>query len=103
MPIVYSLKKRCPECNSRDVRRSMRRGFCEICLLPFALLRPFRCERCDARFLGFWFTTRFRGKARNQTQPGNVSNNSEAASIPVAPGKAVDNSHHHDLGKPHKG
>jgi hypothetical protein len=48
----------CPICKSKDVRRSMRRGKLESLVLPFLLLRPFRCESCDHRYYGWFFSKR---------------------------------------------
>jgi hypothetical protein len=50
--------RRCPLCGCKDVLRSHRRGVLEwIFLLPL-LLRPFRCRRCSARHVGFFFRPR---------------------------------------------
>lgn len=46
----------CPSCQSLDVRRSHRRGLFEVLVLPFFLLRPFRCEDCTKRHYNFFFT-----------------------------------------------
>ncbi len=56
--ILWSLKRYCPACNSRDVRRSVRWGIIETAILPFFLIRPFRCQRCDYRFFGLFFAAR---------------------------------------------
>jgi hypothetical protein len=40
---------RCPRCESEETRRSARRGIERV--LSWVGLWPFRCERCDARFL----------------------------------------------------
>lgn len=45
--------RRCPYCGSEEVKRSRRRGFTEILLLPILLRRPFKCVRCLRRFYGF--------------------------------------------------
>jgi len=39
-----------------DVRRSHRRGLFETMLLPFLMLRPFRCEDCTRRHYNLFFT-----------------------------------------------
>jgi hypothetical protein len=57
---LWSPKRYCPECHSRDVRRSVRWGIIETAILPLFLLRPFRCQRCDARFFGLFFAARIR-------------------------------------------
>ncbi len=56
--LLLSRKRYCPECHSRDIRRSTRRGLYESIVLPVVLLRPYRCERCDARVYGFVFAAR---------------------------------------------
>jgi len=40
----------CPYCQSKAIRRSMRRGMIESVILRLILLRPFRCKDCDHRF-----------------------------------------------------
>lgn len=40
----------CPYCQSKAVRRSMRRGMLELAILRLVPLRPFRCKDCDHRF-----------------------------------------------------
>jgi hypothetical protein len=52
----FYLLRCCPACKSLDVRRSHRRGFFEILVLPFFLLRPFRCEDCTKRHYNLFFT-----------------------------------------------
>jgi hypothetical protein len=50
--------RRCPSCDSVNVRRSARRNFFEAALLPFLLSRPFRCEKCGNRSYGLAFRRR---------------------------------------------
>jgi hypothetical protein len=45
--------RKCPECGSSTVRRSLMRGFLERGVLRPVGLRAFRCESCDARHYGF--------------------------------------------------
>jgi hypothetical protein len=52
---LYLLRS-CPYCKSLDVRRSHRRGIFETVVLPFLLLRPFRCEDCTKRHYNLFFT-----------------------------------------------
>ena len=47
----------------------MRRGLIEKLALPLLLLRPYRCERCDARFLALAISVRGKGSVRRETQP----------------------------------
>jgi hypothetical protein len=42
--------KSCPACDSSRLHRSRRRGIVERTILAVIFVRPFRCERCDARF-----------------------------------------------------
>jgi hypothetical protein len=55
---LLALKRRCPSCKSLEVRRSVRWGLFEIAVLPLLLMRPFRCQKCDARFFGPFFAGR---------------------------------------------
>jgi predicted Zn-ribbon and HTH transcriptional regulator len=41
---------RCPQCSSQRIHISRRSGLFERFILPFLLIRPFRCEWCDCRF-----------------------------------------------------
>ena len=50
--------RRCPSCDSIEVRRSARKNLFEAALLPFFLTRPFRCETCGNRFCGLAFRRR---------------------------------------------
>jgi hypothetical protein len=52
----FFLLRCCPSCKSFDVRRSHRRGWFEILVLPLILLRPFRCEDCTKRHYNLMFT-----------------------------------------------
>jgi hypothetical protein len=42
----------CPHCQSKDIRRSKRRGMFESSVLSLMPVRPFRCKDCDRRFYG---------------------------------------------------
>ncbi len=42
--------KSCPECDSSRIHPSKRKGIAERLVLAAIFVRPFRCERCDARF-----------------------------------------------------
>ena len=42
--------RRCPRCDSGEVRRSKRRGLTERYLLSAIALKPFRCQNCGNRF-----------------------------------------------------
>ena len=42
---------RCPNCQGQMTHRSRPRGIVESVLLAAILVRPFRCEVCDSRFL----------------------------------------------------
>jgi hypothetical protein len=43
----------CPNCQSGAIRRSKRRGLVERVFLRVAMVWPYRCEDCDARFWSF--------------------------------------------------
>jgi hypothetical protein len=43
---------RCRQCGSDDIRARRRRGVLQS-LAALVWLRPFRCRRCDRRFLAF--------------------------------------------------
>ena len=76
----FYLLRCCPACQSLDVRRSHRRGLFELLILPFFLLRPFRCEDCTKRHYNFFFT-------RALQEPGQASRRSARetrASFPSA-------------------
>jgi DNA-directed RNA polymerase subunit RPC12/RpoP len=40
----------CPECGSKRIHLSRRKGLLEKGILASFFLRPFRCQRCDFRF-----------------------------------------------------
>ena len=40
----------CPHCQSKAIRRSMRKGMLESTILRLIPVRPFRCKDCDHRF-----------------------------------------------------
>ena len=40
----------CPYCRSTKVRRSQRKGFVELVVLPMFGILPYRCQECDQRF-----------------------------------------------------
>jgi hypothetical protein len=54
----WVMDRRCPSCNSVEVRRSTRKNSFEAALLPFLLTCPFRCENCGNRFYGLAFRRR---------------------------------------------
>ena len=45
----------CPNCQGQMTHRSRTRGIVESVLLAAILVRPFRCEKCDSRFLRWSF------------------------------------------------
>ena len=67
---LFSMKRYCPECHSRDVRRSVRWGFYETCVLPLILMRPYRCQKCDHRFFGLVFAGRVTGEPKRDKEKG---------------------------------
>jgi hypothetical protein len=56
--LQWMTDRRCPSCDSIEVRHSARKNFFEAALLPFFLTRPFRCETCGNRFRGLAFRRR---------------------------------------------
>src|ERR1700751_1621929 len=48
----------CPRCTSVRIHQSRRRGIIETVVLAVICFRPFRCERCDARFFRFSLTAK---------------------------------------------
>jgi hypothetical protein len=47
----------CPSCGGKVVGRSRRHGLLDWLVLPL-LLRPYRCEDCKDRYLGFIYRPR---------------------------------------------
>ena len=47
----------CPECGSKQIHPSRRKGLLEKGILAKVFFRPFRCEHCDSRFFRFSFTS----------------------------------------------
>jgi DNA-directed RNA polymerase subunit RPC12/RpoP len=47
----------CPECGSKRIHLSRRKGFLEKGILAAVFLRPFRCQRCDIRFFRLSFAS----------------------------------------------
>jgi hypothetical protein len=47
----------CPQCHSERIHQARRRGVLERKVLAMIFIRPFRCERCDCRFLRWSVTT----------------------------------------------
>jgi hypothetical protein len=40
----------CPKCQSKNIRKSKRRGLLESVVSTVAQMRPYRCLSCDSRF-----------------------------------------------------
>ncbi len=74
---LFAVKRHCPGCQSRDVRRSVRWGLYETCILPIILMRPYRCHRCDSRFFGFIFAGREKRIPQNEDKRGTPENPSD--------------------------
>jgi len=45
----------CPNCQSRLIHRSQKKGMIEAVFLAAIFFRPFRCEKCDSRFFQWSF------------------------------------------------
>lgn len=54
--VSTGLVRRCPKCQSNDIRRSRSQGSDAIAIL--LLLRPYRCLKCWHRYFGFVFAKR---------------------------------------------
>src|SRR5260370_31688705 len=59
----WTMDLHCPSCSSIEVRQSQRRSLVEIVMLPFLLVRPFRCESCSSRFYALALRRRVRRDA----------------------------------------
>ncbi len=59
----WTVDLHCPSCSSIEVRQSQRRSLVEIVMLPFLLVRPFRCESCSSRFYALALRRRVRRDA----------------------------------------
>src|SRR5260370_31265756 len=59
----WAMDLHCSCCSSIEVRQSQRRSLVEIVLLPFLLVRPFRCESCSSRFYALALRRRVRRDA----------------------------------------
>jgi hypothetical protein len=40
----------CPQCQSKNIRKSRRRGLLESVVYTLIHVRPYRCQSCDLRF-----------------------------------------------------
>ena len=56
MDNTLSVRALCPRCHCAAVRPSRPQGLER--LLALVLVRPYRCRRCTARFMRFWFWSR---------------------------------------------
>jgi predicted Zn-ribbon and HTH transcriptional regulator len=45
----------CPQCDSKRIHQSRRKGILERGILAMIFIRPFRCEKCDLRFYRWSF------------------------------------------------
>ncbi len=45
------MPSRCPQCQSRNIAKSKRRGLLESVVFKLIHVRPYRCQTCDLRFL----------------------------------------------------
>lgn len=45
----------CPLCQSEQIRKSRRHGILERGFMTMIFLRPFRCLKCDSRFVRWTF------------------------------------------------
>lgn len=54
----------CHQCGGTQLRRSRRRNFFEVAILPLVLVRPYRCSACHARQYAVGFHKLRRGISR---------------------------------------
>lgn len=67
----------CPQCHSKRIRRSKRKGIIERRILAMLSVRPYRCGSCDLRFFR-WSTTMNPNSSAAATTIGNpLSRSSE--------------------------
>lgn len=71
LAVLFSTKRYCPGCLGKNVRKSVRRGFLDYCIMPIFLQRPFRCELCDDRFYGPFFAARVENKISDKSPQDN--------------------------------
>ena len=57
----------CPLCHSKRIHRSKRKGIMEQVILAMIFVKPFRCERCDYRFLRQSFNTNHHASRQQAT------------------------------------
>jgi hypothetical protein len=58
----------CPNCASKAIHRSKRKGLLERILYTALFISPYRCDACDERF--FWFRPPVH---RTETPPRHVA------------------------------
>ena len=58
----------CPQCDSKRIHQSRRKGIIEGGILAMIFIRPFRCEKCDLRFYRWSF-----GSNPNSARPATTS------------------------------
>jgi hypothetical protein len=68
----------CPLCRSDRIHRSTRRGLFERKVLALLFLRPFRCDRCDHRFIRGLRTTAHPEALRAAPKPSSAANPSQS-------------------------
>lgn len=64
----------CPECKSRSVRRSVRETLLEATLFRILRVAPYRCTRCERRFLDFRLSRSDSHAPSAATSPNPVGN-----------------------------
>lgn len=82
-----SARRFCPECYSQEVRKSSRWGFFEKYFLPLLLMRPFRCEICNSRYVGFLFAHRDSEAKAANVSSGNPERAARARSKAIQSGQ----------------
>ena len=57
----------CPECHSKRIHQSRRKGVVEKIILTLLFIRPFRCEQCDLRFYHCSFSSNHNSSRQQMT------------------------------------
>ena len=70
--LLFSEMRFCPECHSEDVRRSRRWGMLEKFVYPLFLMRPYRCQACNSRYIGLAYAGRIKKNGPAGSYLGNA-------------------------------
>jgi predicted Zn-ribbon and HTH transcriptional regulator len=67
----------CPQCHSKRIRRSRRKGVIERWILAMLFVRPYRCGSCDLRFFRWSITVNPNSSAAATTIGNHLSGSGE--------------------------